>query len=160
MIQLEKIDKETGSLIELPFYLIEDSSMINTAVFRGLSNTQYSVLNLNTFRECRDKLITQDEIRAKRLTAEMDEFQNTLSWHCQYVDGLWRVYHMKDFGHPLCNENSEFIGYFSGPSVRGFLPKTYEQFQGKRDELTRSEREFYKPVESALDSERLVPTSF
>ena len=45
MIELERFDKETGTPVEPPFYLVEDGSMINDFVFRSPSNYQYAVLS-------------------------------------------------------------------------------------------------------------------
>jgi len=144
MIELEKFDKENDKSIILPFYLVKDGAMINSLVFRSPADCQYAVINSDTFEKCEDKIITCEDIEYKRLTAQFDSFPHALDWHSQYVDGLWLVSQIQSFENWY--HNSKFVGYlFPSNEV---LPKTYKQFQGKRNELKIKQEKFERWVNS------------
>lgn len=156
MIELDKVDKETGQSIVSPFYLLQDGSKINFHVFRLPSDYQYACLNSDTFDICKDRLITPRKIEAKRLEAQLDGFENAMVWHCEYVDRLWMVSQVQNLDNWY--HTSKFVGYFEGHTVKDFLPKTYAQFQGKRDELRKRQEEFDKWISSIKARSRAAST--
>jgi len=139
-MELETFDKETAISLESPFYLISDDSMINFSVFRDPNDYQYAAISQDTFDRCKSRLIINSEIEHRAFQAEMDHFPNTLGWHYQYVDSLWSVSSVTSFNNWY--QNSKFIGFFEGNRVRDLLPKTYSQFQNKRDELRTGQEKF------------------
>jgi hypothetical protein len=144
MIELERFDKETGIAVEPPFYLLEDGSMINSLVFRSPSDVQYAVLSSDTFDRCKGRIITSRYIEWGRLDAQLDHFPNALNHHAQYINRLWTVCQVSSFENWY--NHSRFIGFLFPSSDR--LPKTYAQFQGKRDELARKQEAFERRIGS------------
>ena len=84
--------------------------MINTLVFRSPEDYQYAVICSETFERCKGKIITRQDIESRRLTAQLDHFENALHWHSQYVDSLWRVSQVQSFEYGY--RNSDFIGFW------------------------------------------------
>jgi hypothetical protein len=131
--ELERTDKETGMVVEPPFYLVKDGSKIEGFFLREPREYQQAVLSSETFERFKHLIISREAIASHRLEAQLDRCQNAMGWHSQYVDGLWTVFQAQSFEKR--GNHLDFIGYLSGEDVRGLLPKTYSQFQGKRDEL-------------------------
>ena len=146
MFELERFDQETGISVEPPFYLLRDSAMINSLVFRSPEDYQYTVLSAHTFEGCKSKIITREDIESKRLIAQLDHFPYALDWHGQYVDKLWTVCKVQSFENWY--KNSDWIGFLDGGSVSRELPKTYAQFKSKRDELRKAQEEFERHINS------------
>jgi hypothetical protein len=142
MFELERFDKETGMPVEPPFYLLKDGAMINDTVFRSPNDDQYAVLGTETFEKCKCRLITPRDIEFRRLKAQLDGFPNALHWHSQQVDDLWTVSQVQSFEDWY--NNSKFIGYIF-PSSQ-VVPKTYEQFQSKRNELAKAQQDFERRI--------------
>jgi len=157
MFELERFDRETRIPVEPPFYLLQDGSMINSNVFRSPADYQYAVIGSENFLRCKIKLITLEKIWQDGLTAQLNPFPNEIEWHSQYVDSLWTVSEVRGFTDWY--QKSRFIGYFEGGDVKESLPRTYQQFQGKRDELKRTQREFEKWI-SSLSPVDTEPTPF
>jgi len=146
MRELETFDLETGYHLAPTFYLVGDGSKINVNVFRSPSDVQYACLNPATFEHCRGLVITRETIGQERFEARMNRHQNALAWFSERVGKLWIVSEVTDPGNWY--PNSKFVGCLSGRSVRELLPKTFERFQGKKEELVREYEQFQAHLRS------------
>jgi len=151
MIELERFDLETRDLLGVPFYLLEDGSKINSLVFRSPADHQYACLNAETFEQCKKYLQTWEMTEKKRLFARTDADPNAIYWFAERLDKLWTVSEITNIDDWY--RHSRFVGHLSGDAVRRLLPRTYQRFQSKREELAEKQAAFERWVNSLRTSE-------